>query len=408
MSEPINTLSYGFLNDTRKIAAQVGCLSLIGLGFCLPLSLTGVTITLILTLLCAILGGQFQANWRSLLTNPVFWGAMAIFVLLLVSMSYSIAPWQSQIGAIGKYKKLLYLIFLMPLFCESRWQKAGINAFLAAMLVTLAASFFKKFGWLQLGEGGLATLFTNHINTSFFMAFAAFLLAHRCGEPGKFRWLYVIWLLLTCYQLFFMNEGRTGYVVFVALFCLFLWQKFTWKGLLAASVLVPLLFSLVWVLSPDFKERVTMISADMRHYQEKKLDDNSVGLRIQFTKHSFELMKYHPWLGTGVGGFQQAYRQHFLPDPGFANLNNPQNEFLIIGVQLGAIGLLVLLTFFYLQWRYSFALAPAMQPLAQGLVVAFVVGSWSDTFLYLAYTGYFFIYFTALFYAGIPILNNNK
>ena len=259
-----------------------------------------------------------------------------------------------------------------------------------------------------MGEGGLSTLFTNHINTSFFMAFAAFLLAHRCGNPGKLRWLYIIGLLLTCYQLFFLNEGRTGYVVFTALLCLFLWQKFNWKGLLSAVAVVPLLFCLIWLLSPDFKDRISMISADMHHYQEKKLADNSVGLRVQFTKHSFELIKYHPWFGVGAGGFQQAYRQHFPPDPGFANLNNPQNEFLMIGVQLGALGIFVFLSFFYWQWRCSYALEPIMQPLAQGLVVAFVVGSWSDTFLYLAYTGYFFIYFTALFYGGLVRARNTQ
>ena len=140
MPDSINTLSYD-ASDLRKITAKVGYVSLVCLGFCLPLTLTGVTITLLLTLFCAIVGGEFQAHWRSLLKNPVFWGAMSLLVLLVISMSYSIAPWHSQIDAVSKYKKLLYLIFLMPLFCESRWQTAGVNAFIAAMLVTLLASF---------------------------------------------------------------------------------------------------------------------------------------------------------------------------------------------------------------------------------------------------------------------------
>ncbi|MGB6977416.1 MAG: O-antigen ligase family protein [Gammaproteobacteria bacterium] len=399
MADSTSTVVYD-LKSIREKTAQAGYLSVVALGFCIPLSLTGITIGLILTLLFAILGGQIQANWRTLVANPIFWAAFALFVLLFISMSYSIAPWQNKIDALGKYQKLLYLIFLMPLFSQARWQKAGINAFLAAMLVTLAASFLKKLGWLHLGEGGLSTLFTNHINTSFFMAFAAFLSAHRCCAPGKFRWLYSIWLVLTCYQLFFMNEGRTGYFVFIALFGLFFWQKQGWKGLLATLVLVPLLFSVLWISSSHFRERMAMIGTDIHNYQKQKLDDNSVGLRMQFTKHSFELIKYHPWIGTGVGGFREAYHQHFPPDPGFANLNNPQNEFLMIGVQLGLIGLLALAALFYLQWRFSFALAADMQPLAQGMIVAFIVGSWSDTFLYLAFTGYFFVYFTALFYGG--------
>jgi O-antigen ligase len=400
MATYTNALTYDLKNIQEK-ATQVAYLSVVALGFFIPLSLTGVTIFLILACVFSILGGQTQASWRTLITHPVLWAAFALFILLLISMSYSIAPWQNRMDALGKYQKLLYLVFLMPLFMKIHWQKQGINAFLAAMGVTLAASFLKKLGYLHLGEGGLSTLFSNHINTSFFMAFAAFLLAHRCCcAAGKFRWLYGIWLALTCYQLFFMNEGRTGYFVFMALFGLFFWQKLKWKGLLATLALVPLLLSAVWISSPDFRQRITMINTDIHHYHEQKLDDNSVGLRMQFTKHSFELIKYHPWLGTGVGSFREEYRHHFPPDPGFANLNNPQNEFLMVGVQLGLLGLLTLATLFYLQWRFSFSLTADMQPLAQGMIVAFIVGSLSDTFLYLAYTGYFFIYFTALFYGG--------
>jgi O-antigen ligase len=138
----------------------------------------------------------------------------------------------------------------------------------------------------------------------------------------------------------------------------------------------------------------------VHHYQEQKLDDNSVGLRMQFTKHSLELIKQHPWVGTGVGSYREEYRQYFPPDPGFANLNNPQNEFLMIGVQLGLLGLLAFSALLICQWVGSFALPGELKFLAQGMVVAFAVGSWSDTLLYLGYTGYFFIYFTALFYGG--------
>jgi hypothetical protein len=204
---------------------------------------------------------------------------------------------------------------------------------------------------------------------------------------------------LTAYFLFFINEGRTGYLVFIALFLLFLYQKSHWKGLLSAVVLAPLLLIGLFFVSPNFQQRAEWIKQDIENYYQHRLKDNSVGLRMVFIGNSLRLVSYHPIVGTGVGSFQTEYAQHFAPAPGFENMRHPQIDYLLIAVQLGMLGLLVFLALFYSEWRASFLLDKKNRDLAQGFILAFMVGTTCDSLLYLAIPGYFFIYFTSLFFA---------
>lgn len=380
-------------------------ISLVISGFVIPLSVTGIAIFLNLTVLLTILAGDFKKKFKSLQHNRVLLIALFIYLLLLISIPYSTAPWPDISTALYKYGKLLYLIFLMPLFAEEVWRRMGINAFLAAMVITLIASFLQMFGWIHIGQD-LGGIFTNHINTGIMMAFAAFIVAHRCFEKNRVRWFYILLFFVMTFQIFFMNEGRTGYLVYVGLLLLFLYQKFHWKGLAVAVIATPLLFAALFFSSNTFKQRINNISQDYQRYQQQQLVFNSTGLRYTFIKHSVALIKEHPFVGTGIGSFRAEYKNHFPPDPGFVNMYHPQLDYLMITVQLGVIGLLVYLWLFFAEWRASFLLPDDLKNLAQGLVVAYMLGALCDTLLILAIPGFFFIYFSALFFsnysAGAP------
>lgn len=378
----------------------VNKLALLLTGFALPISVTAFNIFLAVTMVLFIIGGNWHEKLRAL-HNPVFYIAMFILLILLLSIPYSSANWQDISISLQKYSKLLYLIIFMPLFVDEQWKRRGINAFLLAMIVTLIFSYAKMFKLVQVGQAGLlGTIFTNHIITSFMMAFATFIIGYRCLQNTKWRWGYIVLLLMFLFHLFFMNEGRTGILIFFGLIILFLWQQFRWKGIITAMIAVPILFAILLLFSPTLRHGVMMIQKDKLDYQQQRLEGNSTGLRWIFTKNSLQLIKEHPLVGTGVGSFHMEYKNQFPPAPGFENMHEPQNEYLMIAVQLGIIGLLVFLALFYIEWRQSLLLPNDLKNLAQGMIVAFLIGSVCDTFLYHAMTGYFFVYFSGLFFAN--------
>jgi len=82
--------------------------------------------------------------------------------------------------------------------------------------------------------------------------------------------------------------------------------------------------------------------------------------------------------------------------------NNPHNEYLMIAVQTGIIGLALLLYLFYTQWRYAPLLHTSFeQDAARGLVLAYLVNCSLNSALRDHADGLFFAFMTAVLFAGL-------
>ena len=86
--------------------------------------------------------------------------------------------------------------------------------------------------------------------------------------------------------------------------------------------------------------------------------------------------------------------------PGWKVLRTPHNEYLMILVEFGVVGLISILLFFYCQFRQSFRLGE-LSFFAQGLILAFMISSFYNAFLYSAVTGHFYVFFIALFFGSV-------
>ncbi len=372
--------------------------------FLLPVTVTGMSIALALTLLFSAVAGQVRAKLHCALSNPVAIAALLYLGFAVISISYSQVSWSAVADGFHKYSKLLAIPLFIPLFTEQKWRERGINAFLLAMTITLLLSYGKLFDWVKMQEAlGNGSVFKNHIETSFMVAFVAFIFACRAwNETGFKRYCYVILLLLSTYQVYFISGGRTGYIVFAALTVLFLWQRWRWRGLLVTLLSVPLLVFVIYQHSTVFKQEIISAQQNIQQYKQNKITANSFGLRLTFLTNSLLLIKDHPLRGNGLGSFYTRYNSRFAAMPDFpGGLGDPHNEYLMTTVEMGLIGLALLLFMFFQQWRCSYHLSDQLMAPAQAMLVAFIIGAACDSFLYLSTPGCFFVLFSALFFAGL-------
>jgi O-antigen ligase len=80
---------------------------------------------------------------------------------------------------------------------------------------------------------------------------------------------------------------------------------------------------------------------------------------------------------------------------------NPHNEYLLIAIQIGLIGLASLLYLFYRQWQVAGRLAqPLYRDLARGMVLMFVVGCLFNSLLVDHTEGLLFAWMSALLFAA--------
>ena len=120
---------------------------------------------------------------------------------------------------VAKHKELILVAVLGTLIAGERDKRLALGAFLAAMAVTLALSYAI---WLEVSpvqhvpdRAGNPWAFKTQITHSVLMALAAFLAADRAMRAGKPLWrvLYGSAAALAAFNVLFMVEGRTGYLI---------------------------------------------------------------------------------------------------------------------------------------------------------------------------------------------------
>jgi O-antigen ligase len=389
------------VGDTFALATR---LLAIALGATIPISTSATEVVLILLLVCWLLSGDYLARFRAIGRNRVAVLAVVMFGVYLIGLSYSPAPLPEAANALWKYRKLLYIPVLVTVFADPWTRRHALRAFILAMLVTLAASFLVSWGLLasRWGNPSDCAVFKNHIAQNTLMAFFVGVLANRACCANRLRWLYAGITLLAAYNVLFMVTGRTGHLILFALVCLLMYQRKGLRGLAWAAVLVAGVAAVTYNLSDGFRRRVnlTMQEAADYYYWQNDSPDSSVGRRLAFYRTSALIALHRPILGTGTGSFRVEFKK--LPEnQGKSPSANPHSVYFGTLVQVGLLGLGLLLYWLYVQWIYSRRLPPELATLARAVVVTLAVGGLVNSLISSTAEGWLYCYFTAFCFAGL-------
>lgn len=348
----------------------------VALSAMIPISTTGTHIILLTLILLWFLAGSITVKTRIIFEHPITKVILLFLGLYGIGSLYSVGPLSDSLALCKKMSKLLYIPFLLPLFKDTLWRRAAFNAFIASMLLTLMLSFCKYYEWISLPLGLRHTdacVFKDHIDTNLLMAFTTFLLMHYGFNKTMQWWVRgILWCtvgLLTFY-VWFMSEGRTGQVIYVALLLTFFIQRFRLKGILYGFICMSLLAGIVYVYSSNFQKRWAPEALTHSHW----MPDASIRQRREFLEHTLMLAFKRPWFGFGTGSFKTVYAQH-VREHLLDKTNNPHGEYLHIYFQLGLVGLLGILGFFGMLLKTSFELPLIERMFAQGLCVAPTISS---------------------------------
>lgn len=390
----------------QTVARQAGRWSAIGLGFTLPLwaLLDGLLMGL---LAASWLGsGAWREKWRLIRTNPVAVAALLLFAWLLLGTLWGAGSLADRALAIKKYGELLFIPILMSLMLERDVRTKALWGFAIGLIVTLAWSYalwlgLPSPGGLIKGEASNPFVFKRHITHNILMAFGGLLFAVLAWRTTDRRWR-IAWstlsVLAVC-NVLLMVQGRTGYLVLAALMMLFLHVIWGWKGTAGAVVLVGLLFASAYAVSPSFHQRIDQTVMNAQNWNPAVAGHEGITERLEFYDNTLEIIREHPLIGVGTGGFAGTYAKHVAPK-GLKPTSNPHNQYLLIMAQVGIVGVVLLLWLFVQQWRAAEAIAdPGYRVLARGLVLTVAVGSLFNALLIDHTEKLLYCWFTGLFYS---------
>lgn len=391
------------LSNYHKMTSTAGVFCIILSCFFIPLSTSLMGATATLATVFWLLSGNIFSLPRLMKNNLSVSLAIALFLLLIVAVVYSPAPLNDALASLKKYRELVYFAMVVSLFRDNEGAAMlAEDSFVAGCVVLLLISYGIFFSIIPSERFGHSVVY--HITHSLFMAVLAFWCLQRIFESRQYVYLWLGLFLLTTINLFYIAPGRTGMLIYIALIILTLCQRFSWKKSLAAMFLVSSAMSVAFFTSSNFSSRVNEAVGEMRSYQAES-SRTSLGMRFDWYRNSIDLIKQKPFFGHGTGSFRTV-QEDLIKDGDTQSTDNPHNEYLLLAVQTGLVGMFLFIALFFAQVIVSIKLQPPKRYLLQGVVVAMSVGCLMNSFLFDSHPGHFYAIISAIL--ATPSIKTNS
>jgi O-antigen ligase len=332
-----------------------------GLAIAVAVSLpwsTSATSILIALWLIALVPTLDVASVRREFLSPA--GGMPVLLALLgaFGMLWADVSWSDRLGGLSGFYKLLLIPLLLTQFCRSAHAKWVIFGFLGSAVVLLALSWALVLtpGLEWRGKVTPGVPVKDYIWQSEIFVICTFGLIGQAAELWRTRPRLSLVLVLFG-AAFIANVGyvataRTSLVVVAVLLILVGLRQFGYKGGLVACVVGAVIGSVVWASSPYLRERVSRAVEQVQTYGTSDVD-TPVRLRLEYWKKSLALTAEAPVIGHGTGTILQLFRRDSTADTSPDLITpNPHNQILTVAIQLGFIGVGVLVA----MWVAHFAL----------------------------------------------------
>ena len=411
------TMPYTKLQTFSQKAAFICALIF---AFFIPFGPALTNLFLFLTLIFVLLSGNLSEHIKIIWDNKVSKSAIILFALLALGTLWSIADTSDAFRVLKKYNALLYISILIPIFSSQTRKDTGVNIFLFSMTFILTIIYLMNFGVISefnipipgkdrpvnvTIDGGFQT----HIITNILMAFAAYIYLIRTalnvGPKSAFNFIL---FFLTTYNVLFISTGTTGQIL---LAILLIFQSFN-KRNLAILTLFSFFSIIIGTLQSNGTSATSSVSYSVEKlsakFHELTMDSTpeNVNGRPQRFINSVNMISSDPWLGSGTGSYAAAYKEK-LPEIEKITTGtkwNPHNEYLSIGVQVGVVGILLLLLLFFNQLKAAGQIAKSKDRyIAQGFVILMIIGCTANSMIMDSGESHFFAYFSALFFSKIKL-----
>lgn len=386
-------------------ANRAACVSAVALGYSIPISVALDNWLLAAILVLFLASADYRKKFAIFGGNRVALAALALFALLAIGILWG--ERDAGLTMLGKYLDLAFVPIFVILFRAENTRRHAWLALAAALVLTLVLSYLVWAGIFSSGgilrdEPGNPQVFKHYLAQNVLMAFGAFLFAHFAlhAQSRRHRMLWAVLALLAAVNVMVIVKGRTGQLILVALALYFTYSAWRWRGaLLSVAGITVVVVALA--LGPTSASRMSRTLDEWRDWRPGQVTETATGLRLEFYQHGLAIVRDHPVIGVGTGGFAKAYAGRVAATE-LTPTTNPHSEYLNISIQLGVIGLATLLYLFYCEWRVAASLATTPErQLARGLVITFVIGCLFNSLLMDHTEGLLFAWASGLLFAGL-------
>ncbi len=379
---------------------------LIILAFLMPLTVFGGNLIIVIICVLWLFSGNYKSKFDQIINNKLILASIVFFCIHLVGLLWT----EDLAWGLHIVHKMWYFVGLFPILytiVRKDYISNYISAFMLAISITEVCSYLVWFEVIEPFKNATVlnpTPFMSHISYNPILAFAIYFILHEIFFNEK-----ITNLVFALYSFFaismiinmFITGGRAGQVMFFAMLAIIIFQFFNAqkiKALFLISVLIPGIFFTAYTTSDLFQERVDAAVQNITYYSENKA--SSTGQRITYAINSWEVIKKNPIIGVGTGDFPIEYKKiNKINTPRLPNTTNPHNMYTLVAVNLGALGIISMLSIFYYQIKLSFNSSNKfIRDVGITLPLLFLLIMLSDSYLQGHFTTLIFVFFSSFLY----------
>ena len=287
-------------------------------------------------------------SFEGLLTQKVI---IIILLLFAVSLFWSHADMRVALLSLLKHGKIIEILLLISLIKNSNEARIGIIAFLTGQTFLIFISFLLAAGFVfpwANHSGQRNVVFSSYLDQSIMFASTATLFWHLKTNRNWTQWITGFLSIAALVNVFLLLDGRSGYAVALTVFGLAaMWatpKKLRLITLLGAPAIALLI---LFFGSNQVQERASKIFHETQEFDKQGKTESSSGWRLNAWHRSVEAIAEKPWLGHGLGSWTMTVKriegEQAKKVFGDGQLSNPHQEYLLWGVELGVVGLLLLM-----------------------------------------------------------------
>lgn len=370
------------------------------LGFSIPISTSMSSIIPLLIFLLWLIEGDFKNKLNKIIENRAVLAFVLLFSLYLVGLLYT-TDLENGLYLVGKGRYLLLTPLIYTAINNEKEKNNAIKSFIAGVICSVFVSYLIYFKILKFNNilPSCPTII-HYGHYSIYLSFAIFwLLNSFFKNNSKYLKTAILLVVILMSINLFIQNGRIGQLAFFVLTILFTIKRCGIKGILYGIIIVCILSTCIYNISPTFKHRINIGIEDITQFQIKD-KPGGVGERLIFWQNTFKIIKSNPIIGVGTGDFNVEYAKiNRQGDKLIEDTDNPHNNYLFILALFGVIGFIVFLNLFYQIFRYS--LSSPNGEIIQLLVVTILILMLSESPM-MRHGMLFFIYLSGV------LLNKNK
>jgi O-antigen ligase len=383
---------------------------LIALAFLMPLTVSGANVIIVTICLIWLLSGSYRTKFNQIMSNKLMIASLVFYCMHVVGMLWT----EDFQWGLHILHKMWYFLLLLPVLfniVQRKYIKYYVISFLIAIALTEMVSYLVWFEIIEPFKNASVknpTPFMSHVSYNPILIFAIYLVLHEIFLNKK-----LTNLVFSFYSFFaismtinmFITGGRAGQVGFFVMLSVLIFQIFDKeriKSLIVIFIVIPAIFFTAYMSSELFQDRVDKAISQSIKFSDSNDTNNhtSIGLRLNFTKNSLEVIRHNPLLGVGTGDFPNAYNKiNQINSPKMSKTTNPHNMYILIAMQLGLVGLVSMLSIFYYQIKLSFySPNKFIQNMGLTLPLVYLVIMLSESYLLGHFTTLVFVFFSSFLY----------